>query len=158
MSYVYVKEKKILLFPILKDSFQHAMKSVHRRIKQRKSIRNSGKISVKIQIHKTLFVEFWKAVKIGFRSMAAPTTKDKKGLVKEFKISFVHKGTFVYHINQVIEEKVETFITRKFTAGSKGVIKITPDTPFVITFNTNRKEMTLKCSYDVVNRYGNVCA
>lgn len=159
-SYSRLCAKKVDLHPLLVDAFDNSLKLVNRRITRRRTIRNSGKIIVKTHLHESLFVEFFKAVK-NWRNdfgRTLSTVKDKKNLVKELKISFIHEGALKFHLGKVSDrDDVSSYLSKKFGAGAKGVIKITEANPFEIKYIPRRKELVVTCFYDVINRYSNIC-
>jgi len=158
-SYELLEEKNVKLLPILQFSLIDALKSVHRRISQRKGLRRGGKIFVRSKIHVSVFLEFYRAIKNWTSEYGRTLSKEKnkRGIVKEYSISFHHKGTLKYHFKQIIKGDIKNYLTKSFTAGSRGVVQIESSTPFVIRFNPNRNEMTMSCNFITINRYGNIC-
>ena len=158
MSYDRLQSKQIGVVQLLELSFKELLKSLHRKISQR-SVKQAGKITVRCKLHSLVFYEFFQAVK-HYQSEFGRTLsaeKNKKGFVKVYKINFNHKGTFKYHFGRIVQGDLEKYLIKKFTAGSRGCVEISENSPFVLTFNCNRNELVGNCRFNVINRYGNIC-
>ena len=83
--------------------------------------------------------------------------RDRFGHVKSFKIVFIHKGTFRYHMLKLVSEEIYTKITFKTDkTGSKAHLLVTEEKPAVITYKDS--QLTIKINYEVKNKYGVLCS
>lgn len=158
-SYDKLKVKQLDAFPILSDSLDYLLRSVYRRIKANPSVRSPWKINSKSKIHISLFSEFFKAVKNWSSEFGRTlnTEKKKNGTIKSLSITFTHKGTLQFHLSQATGKSVKAYLKKTLKGGSHGRVIITAEKPFIMNYSVARGELSVSASYEIINRYGNVC-
>ena len=160
-SYKYLKEKKVDVVPILKDSIVVLLKSIKRRLSSRASVRNPWKVVVKHHIHRSIFIEFYRAIR-DFKSEFGRTiskTFDRKKNLKQIVIQFNHIGPLKYHLLQAVDDSivVTNYIKKSIVGGGSAKIVVSAEKPFTFKYDLNKNSLTVNGVYEVVNRYGNIC-
>ena len=158
-SYEILKTKKVKTSVLLEWNFRSILKTVSRRITQRKKFKNPWTVLVSVDIHSSVYLEFYHAVKdykIEFGRKVV-VTRDKKNLIKEVKISFTHRGTLKFHLQQICNcEQILPF-EKKWSNGNSAKIIVSEEKPAIFTFLKNKHKLTFSLHYKVLNKYGTVC-
>ena len=161
--YEKIKAKNIGIYTLLQWHFEKTLKSIHRNITTRESLRRPWAIEVKREVQFKLFYEFFKAIDF-YRTAFGRTIKvekDKKGYIKTIEIKFIHYEAFILHIHEIsalTKGEIKNYFKKSFKGEITGKVVITEDKPCFILYKKSTETMTWQLHYEICNRYGiNVC-
>jgi len=113
-SYEKLKETQVDVKPNLSDCFIDLLKSVHRKLTTRETIRNNRRAVAAVNIHKSIYFTFYKALKDWGSSFGRSIRLEKKrnGEIKKIIIEFIHKGTLVCHMKKVTNTPIKRYLKK----------------------------------------------
>ena len=113
-SYEKLNTTQVDVKPLLCDAFILLLKSVKRRLTLRETIRNNRKVVVTVDLHRVVYLKFYKAVRDWSSEFGRSIHLNKKrnGEINTITISFHQKGSFCYHIGKIIEHSPKEYCIR----------------------------------------------
>lgn len=157
-SYTLLETTNVPVKIILQDTFLDLLKSIHRKLTTKETIRNNRCAIATVTIHKIVFLKFYKAIRdwgIDYgRSIKLERKKNSE--IKKITIEFTHKGTFEHHFKKIIDVSVKKYLKKVVKDNTIGV-KISEDSKAVLVFDLSKNKLTLSVPFIVKNMYGNIC-
>ena len=162
-SYAAVRKHKSDTCDTLEWHFTTVVKSIHRKISLHQRYKNPWKITISEKIKFDTFLQFYKAVR-DFRVKYGRTInleKYKNQSMKTIVIKFTHLGALKFHLNQITNGNIKNIgdlFEKKLSNENKGTVVVTDEKPATLTYKVATHMLTIDISYEVCNRYGNICS
>ena len=123
---------------------------------------------MKLSVHRSVFLDFYKAVRDHVTSYGRTTTstKDKAGKIKTYQIEFDKLASFVRHVSLIFQHaeaegqiKVKEYYKRTWdSSGLTATVICSTKKPIRVQYNTVKSELTVQMKYEVTNKYGETCS
>lgn len=162
-TYDVLREKDVKVFEIVQFHLERISIGINQKISFKQKYKNPWTIEVVEFIQKSIFYEFFRAVrdyKISFGRNIS-TIKDKKKNSTSFIIEFTHYGCMRYHFTQsttFTQDHIDKLFTKTNSIENKANIVINEEKPLLITYKIKTGMCSIKAHYMVKNKYGTVCS
>ena len=160
-SYYTLELSNVVVYPILTDSIDQLLKKTKRQLTTRKKIRNNRHIASSIEIHKLVFLKYYKAIR-DYKSEFGRSILLQKGSgrrrkeIKKIVIIFTHKGSLTLHLKKASTLKVSDFFQKK-VGNSNIELVVNNEQPAKLSYDMNKNRLDFSAAYKVTNKYGNIC-
>ena len=167
-SYQALRKAKSNTIELLTWHFTTVLEGIYRGIVTKEKFKDPWEIKVKLSVHRSVFTEFYEAVRDHVTSYGRKTTstKDKAGKIKTYQIEFDKLASFVRHVSLIFEDaesqgqiNVKEYLKRTWnSSGSAATVICSADKPISVQYSTVKSEMTVQMKYQVTNKYGEKCS
>ena len=150
---VQVSAKELLV-----EDLEVLFQKVSKKIRAKVQYLNPRFISVTHSMHYRLFIELYRVVRdLPQKAHIKATVKKYKGKPKKYRnlsVVITKRSVVVEIMIRMGLENIKDFLGRELSVGVSGVIVVTKDKPFQITYNSTSRDASIQCHYEVTNEYG----
>ena len=167
-SYQALRKAKSNTTELLRWHFTTILEGIYRRLVTKEKFKDPWEIRVKLSVHRSVFLEFYKAVRDHVTSYGRTTTstKGKAGKIKTYQIEFEKLASFVRHVSLIFQHaesegqiKVNGYLKRTWdSSGSTATVICSADKPIKVQYSTVKSKLTVQIKYEVTNKYGETCS
>ena len=162
-TYESLEDKKVCVSSILRFHINIVLKGIYRKLTFKQKYKHPWYFEVKESIPADIFYHWYKVVDdfqttFGRECSIIKTKNNKK--IKSYEIKFINFGSLKYHLKLLLGNEKFLSSFKKVNRKEGCVIKLlaTEEKPVTFKYLLSSNSVIVTGSYEVVNRYGNVCS
>lgn len=162
-SYDRLALKEVKVYEIITWKWVEILKAVKRRIIFKQKFKDPWIIKITESIHRSVFIPCFQAIRdhVVHFDFSFNVKRNRQGHGEFYTLVFKHFGELHFHLSKLSGQtkgEVLKCLKKDGSHKRKASVVVSPERPATITYNVKKARMTVELSYDITNRYGNVCS